>query len=65
MLQRLTRRFSWTDVFMWLIGFAILIAVIVGAILTLASGRYSSKDWLDLTINGLALGSIYALIALG
>ena len=24
-----------------------------------------SKDWLDLTINGLALGGIYALIALG
>jgi branched-chain amino acid transport system permease protein len=50
---------------MWLIGFAILIAVIAGAILTLASGRYTAKDWLDLTINGLALGGIYAVIALG
>jgi branched-chain amino acid transport system permease protein len=50
---------------MWLIGFAILVAVIVGTILTLASGKYSPKDWLDLTINGLALGSVYALIALG
>jgi branched-chain amino acid transport system permease protein len=50
---------------MWLMGFAILIAVIVGIILTLSSGRYTAKDWLDLSINGLALGGIYAVIALG
>jgi branched-chain amino acid transport system permease protein len=50
---------------MWLIGFGILAAVVVGTILTLASGRYTAKDWLDLTVNGLALGGIYALIALG
>jgi branched-chain amino acid transport system permease protein len=65
MLQRLRRRLSLTTVFMWLIGGAILLMVIVGTILTLASGKYSSADWLDLTINGLALGGIYALIALG
>ena len=65
MLQRLRRRFSLTDVVMWLIGFSILLAVIVGTFLTLTSGKYTPKDWLDLTINGLALGSIYALIALG
>jgi branched-chain amino acid transport system permease protein len=50
---------------MWLIGFAILLAVIVGIILTLSSGRYSPEDWVDLTINGFALGGIYAVIALG
>ncbi|MBN1318627.1 MAG: branched-chain amino acid ABC transporter permease [Anaerolineales bacterium] len=65
MLQRLIRRLSWTDIFMWLIGGVILIVVIVGSVLTLASGKYGAKDWLDLTINGLALGGIYALIALG
>ena len=65
MLQRLMRRFSWTDLTMWFIGGVILLAVIAGMILTLASGNYSAKNWLDLTINGLALGSIYALIALG
>jgi branched-chain amino acid transport system permease protein len=65
MLQRLRRRVSWTQIAMWLIGFAILIAVIVGIILTLASGRYTARDWLDLSINGLALGGIYAVIALG
>jgi len=65
MIKRLTRRVSWIQVAMWLIGLTILVAVILGAILTLASGQYSAKDWLDLSINGLALGSIYALIALG
>ena len=65
MLQRLRRRLSWTNIFMWLIGGAILVMVVVGAILTLVSGKYSGADWLDLTINGIALGGIYALIALG
>ena len=50
---------------MWLIGIAILAVVVYGTIATLASGKYGAKDWTDLTINGLALGSIYALIALG
>jgi branched-chain amino acid transport system permease protein len=65
MLQRLRRRLSWADVTMWLIGGAILAMVVLGTILTLASGKYEGEDWLDLTINGLALGGIYALIALG
>ncbi len=65
MLQRLRRRLSWTTIFMWAIGGAILAMVISGSIFTLASGRYGAEDWLDLTVNGLALGGIYALIALG
>jgi branched-chain amino acid transport system permease protein len=65
MLQRLRRRLSWTTISMWLIGLAILAVVILGTILTLSSGKYGSSDWLELTINGLALGGIYALIALG
>lgn len=65
MLKRLTRRVSGTTIFMWLIGLAILSVVILGTILTLSSGKYTPRDWLELTINGLALGGIYALIALG
>lgn len=65
MLQRLARRLSWADMAMWLIGLAILLGVIVGTILTLASGKYSTRDWVNLTVIGLAQGSIYALIALG
>lgn len=65
MLQRLTRRVSLTQVFMWLIGAVILAVVVVGAILTLSSRKYTPQDWLSLTIDGLSLGSVYALIALG
>jgi branched-chain amino acid transport system permease protein len=65
MLQRLKRRLSGMTVFMWLIGLAILAVVIWGTIRTLAGGKYSGTDWLDLTIYGVAQGSIYSLIALG
>jgi branched-chain amino acid transport system permease protein len=65
MLQRLSRRVSGTTLFMWLIGVVILAVVIYGMIATLASGKYSGADWLDLTIFGLSQGSVYALIALG
>jgi branched-chain amino acid transport system permease protein len=65
MLKRLRRRVSGTTVVMWLIGLAILAVVIYGAIQTLRSGKYSASDWIDLTIYGVAQGSIYALIALG
>ena len=50
---------------MWLIGGAILALVIVGSILTLASGKYGLANWISLIIDGLSLGGIYALIALG
>jgi branched-chain amino acid transport system permease protein len=50
---------------MWLIGAVILGVVVVGAILTITSGKYTPTDWLNLTIDGLSLGGIYALIALG
>jgi branched-chain amino acid transport system permease protein len=65
MLQRLSRRVSGTTLFMWLIGVVILAVVIYGTIATLASGKYTGADWLDLTIFGLSQGSVYALIALG
>jgi branched-chain amino acid transport system permease protein len=65
MLQRLRRRVSGTTVVMWIIGLVLLAGVIYGSISTLASGKYSGADWLDLSIYGVAQGSIYALIALG
>jgi branched-chain amino acid transport system permease protein len=65
MLQRLRRQVSGTTMFMWLIGVAILIVVIWGSVVTLSLGQYSGAQWRDLTIYGIAQGSIYALIALG
>ncbi|MEJ2210102.1 MAG: branched-chain amino acid ABC transporter permease [Anaerolineae bacterium] len=65
MLQRLRRQLSGTMVTMWLIGLTILAVVVIGTIRTLAAGNYTGADWLDLSIYGIAQGSIYALIALG
>jgi branched-chain amino acid transport system permease protein len=65
MLRTWRQRFTLTDVFIWLIGLAIAALVIIGTISTLRQGQYAANIWLDLTIKGLALGGVYALIAMG
>jgi branched-chain amino acid transport system permease protein len=65
MLRTWRQRFTITDVFIWLIGLSIAALVIWGTISTLRQGQYSGSVWLDLTIKGLALGGVYALIAMG
>jgi len=65
MLRNLRQRVTFTDIFIWIIGFSIAGIVVWGSIRTLELGRYSSSGWLDLTIKGLALGGVYALIAMG
>ncbi|HEU5204382.1 MAG TPA: branched-chain amino acid ABC transporter permease [Candidatus Limnocylindrales bacterium] len=51
--------------FLWAFRIVVVLIVVVGSILTLAQGRYSAAVWVDLAITGAALGSIYALVALG
>lgn len=65
MLRTWRQRLTLTDIFIWLIGLSIAGIVIWGTISTLRQGQYSGKVWLDLTIKGLALGGVYALIAMG
>lgn len=65
MLRAWRQRITATDVVIWLIGLAILVAVVVGTISTLRSGKYAASTWFDLTMSGLTLGGVYALIALG
>jgi branched-chain amino acid transport system permease protein len=60
-LQRVTI----TDIVVWGIGVSIGIVLVWGTIVTLRSGKYTPATWLDLTIKGLALGGVYALIAMG
>lgn len=64
-MRRLIERISLTDVFMFIIGGLILALVIIGSVETLLAGKYGTRQWLDLIVYGIALGSIYALIALG
>ncbi len=65
MLRRLLARLSITDVIMFLVGGTILALVVIGSVLTLVHGKYSINQWFDILVFGVALGGIYALIALG
>ena len=53
------------DVFMFTFRAVIILVVVVGSALTLASGKYTAADWFQLAGKGITLGSIYAMIALG
>jgi branched-chain amino acid transport system permease protein len=63
----MTRRFRFDviTIFLWTLGGGILLFAAYGAYLTLAQGRISPEAWQSLVIAGIALGSVYALIALG
>ncbi len=65
MLRTLRQRITIMDIFIWVIGVSIAGVVIWGTISTLKQGQYSPSTWLDLAIKGLALGGVYALIAMG
>ena len=65
MLRTWRQRITLTDIFIWVIGLGIAGVVIWGTISTLQQHVYTGSVWLDLTIKGLALGGVYALIAMG
>ena len=65
MLRTWRQRVTFIDLVVWAIGAAIAVVVVVGTIKTLQSGKYAPTVWLDLTFKGLALGGVYALIAMG
>lgn len=59
------KKINFTDVFMWVVGAALLLLIVVGSFLTLQEEKYTAVQWFDLAVFGLAQGSVYALIALG
>ncbi|HEX5943725.1 MAG TPA: branched-chain amino acid ABC transporter permease, partial [Anaerolineales bacterium] len=65
MLRTWRQRITPADVVIWVIGLAIAAMVVFGSIKTIALGKYDTVTWIDLIITGLALGGVYALIALG
>ena len=65
-MKRFLERYSLLDVVIFLIGGAILALVIVGTFSTLfITKRYTSQQWFNFTVYGVALGGIYADIAIG
>src|SRR4030066_617267 len=65
MLKRWRQTVTFMDIVVWAIGGLIGVAIVYGTIQTLRAGEYSAEQWINLTIDGLKLGGIYALIALG
>jgi branched-chain amino acid transport system permease protein len=51
--------------FLWAFRIAVIAIVVIGSTLTILEGRFAPTTWLNLAMDGLVLGSIYALIALG
>ncbi|HET9496718.1 MAG TPA: branched-chain amino acid ABC transporter permease [Candidatus Limnocylindria bacterium] len=51
--------------FLWAFRIAVVALVVVGSALTLASGKYTPETWVSLLEQGIILGSVYSLIALG
>ncbi|MBN2386015.1 MAG: branched-chain amino acid ABC transporter permease [Anaerolineales bacterium] len=65
MFRTARQRITFSDIMVWVIGLSIAVVVVWGTISTLQSGKYSAESWFDLVIKGLALGGVYALIAMG
>jgi branched-chain amino acid transport system permease protein len=65
MTPKWRERLSFVNLMLWVFRIGILWIVVFGTIGTIASGQYSAKTWIDLTVFGLSQGSVYALIALG
>jgi branched-chain amino acid transport system permease protein len=65
MFKRWRQTVTLTDIVVWAIGVAIGLAIVYGTIRTWIAGEYTAEQWINLTISGLKVGGIYALIALG
>jgi branched-chain amino acid transport system permease protein len=63
----LAERFPIRRIILVVLGILVAFAVITGSwkTLTMSEGRISAAGWRDFLVFGIALGSIYALIALG
>ena len=53
------------DIVLWIFRAVIIILVIWGTIATILDNPYSSRQWMDFIVYGIAQGSMYALIAIG
>ncbi len=65
MLRTWLQRVTFTDIVIWALGILILVGVIWGSVATLRLGKYTLATWNDMIVTGVALGGVYALIALG
>ncbi|MDQ3646540.1 MAG: branched-chain amino acid ABC transporter permease [Actinomycetota bacterium] len=61
----LAARLPLRKIVVWTLSILIILGVVLGTRSTLAAGIYSADDWTSFIIQGIAQGSLYALIAMG
>ena len=64
MLRRI-RNLDFIGLALWILRIAIIVLVAWGTIATILDNPYSTRQWLDFLVFGIAQGSMYALIAIG
>jgi branched-chain amino acid transport system permease protein len=62
---RLPERITLGTIVLTLLALAVAALVITGSYLTISQGRYSLEVWESFIVAGVALGAVYALIAIG
>jgi branched-chain amino acid transport system permease protein len=62
---RRPERITSGTVLLTLLALSVAAVVIIGSFLTISKGRYSLDVWEGFIISGIALGAVYALIAIG
>lgn len=56
---------DYIGIFLWLFRAAIVVLVVWGTVAAILDNPYSTRQWTDFLIFGVAQGSMYALIAIG
>jgi branched-chain amino acid transport system permease protein len=59
------KKIDFIGIFLWIVRAAIIAVVVVGTVKTFISNPYTTRNWQDFIIFGIAQGSMYALIAIG
>jgi len=59
------KNLDYITLFLWIVRTAIIAIVIWGTVATILENPYSSTQWTDFLVFGVAQGSMYALIAIG
>jgi len=64
MLKRL-KNIDFLGLVLWFIRASIIAVVIWGSVATIIQNPYTTRNWIDFIVFGIAQGSMYALIAIG
>ncbi len=64
-MQQRFRNIDYIGLVLWVLRAVIIISVIWGTVATIRDNPYTTQNWIDFVVFGIAQGSLYALIALG